>query len=240
MIKLKIITRSFIYITSILLLSAYTVKTTENQKISKGKNQIISDVSGIYEFQTSWLQSTANFKSDGTFEMNYTIGDKHETSGTWTIKKDILILKNDDNFPANKKWLIRNEKLYPILKSSKEYDMNFFYISKKQSTEKVNSSLLKNCKLKYFEIDDNSTYIIIKDNIHIEFPNGGKKYIKSKLEWINDFEYSATIIELTVIDSPFKIGDKLNMKFNKIEDETVYYTATFEGKTLTGKLKFIN
>lgn len=240
MIKLKIITRSFIYFTSVLLLSAYTVGITENQIIIKEKNQSISIVPGIYEFQTSWLQSTANFKSDGTFEMSYTLSDKHETSGTWTIKKDILILKNDDNFPANKKWLIRNEKLYPILKSSKEYDMNYFYILQKQSTEKVNYTLLKNCKLKYFEIDDNSTYIIIKDNIHIEFPNGGKNYIKSKLEWINDFEYNATIIELTASDSIFKIGDKLNVKFDKIDNETVYYTATFEGKILTGKFKIIN
>lgn len=130
MIKLKII-RPFLYIITVLLLSAYTTEITDNQIFSKEKKQNNSTVSGVYEFQTSWLQSTANFKPDGTFEMSYTIGDKHETTGTWIIKKDILILKNDDNFPANKKWLIRNEKLYPILKSSKEYDMDFFYISKK-------------------------------------------------------------------------------------------------------------
>ncbi|WP_316632999.1 hypothetical protein [uncultured Flavobacterium sp.] len=132
MIKLKIIARSFLYIITVLLLSAYTVEITKNQIISKEKRQNDSTVSGVYEFQTSWLQSTANFKADGTFEMSYTIGNKRETSGTWIIKKDILILKNNDNFPANKKWLIRNEKLYPILKSSKEYDMDYFYISKKE------------------------------------------------------------------------------------------------------------
>lgn len=131
MIQLKIIARSFLCIIAVLLLSAYTVEITKDQIISKEKEQDNSTVSGVYEFQTSWLQSTANFKSDGTFEMSYTMGSKHETSGTWVIKKDILILKNDDSFPANKKWLIRGEKLYPI-KSSKEYDMEFFYISKKE------------------------------------------------------------------------------------------------------------
>ncbi|TPG45356.1 hypothetical protein [Flavobacterium pectinovorum] len=240
MIKLKIITRLFIYFTSVLLLSAYIVGITDNQIIIKEKKQSTSIVSGIYEFQTSWLQSTANFKSDGTFEMSYTLSDKHETSGTWTIKKDILILKNDDNFPANKKWLIKDEKLYPILKSSKEYDMDYCYILQKQPTEKVNYSSLKNCKLKYSDIDDNSTYIIIKDNIHTEFPNGGKNYIKSKLEWINDFEYNATVIELTASDLSFKVGDKINVKFDKIDNETLYYTASFDGNIVTGKFKIIN
>jgi len=240
MTKLKIITRSFIYFTSVLLLSAYTVGIKENQTIIKEKKQSISIVPGIYEFQTSWLQSTANFKSDGTFEMSYTLSDKHETSGTWTIKKDILILKNDDNFPANKKWLIRDEKLYPILKSSKEYNMDYYYILQKQPTEKVNYFSLKNCKLKYSDIDDNSTYIIIKDNIHTEFPDGGKNYIKSKLEWINDFEYNATVIELTASDLAFKVGDKINVKFDKIDNKTLYYTASFEGNIVTGKFKIIN
>lgn len=240
MIKLKIITRSFIYLTSVLLLSAYTVGITENQIIIKENKQSIAFVPGIYEFQMSWLQSAANFKSDGTFEMSYTLSDKHETSGTWTIKKDILILKNDDNFPANKKWLIRDEKLYPILKSSKEYNMDYYYILQKQPTEKVIYSSLKNCKLKYSDSDDNSTYIIIKDNIHTEFPDGGKNYIKSKLEWINDFEYNATVIELTASDLSFKVGDKINVKFDKFDNETVYYTASFEGSIVTGKFKIIN
>lgn len=240
MIKLKIITRLFIYISSVLILSAYTVDITENQMISKQKKHSVSDVSGIYEFETSWLQSTVNFKSDGTFEMSYIIGEKHTTFGTWTIKKDILILKNDDNFPANKNWLIRNEKLYPILKSSKEYDMNFFYVAKKQSTEKVNCSLLKNCKLIYSEADDDSTYIIIKDNIFTEYPNGGKNYIKSNLEWVNECEYNAIVTELTTNDLNFKLGDKINVKIDKIANEIVYYTATFEGETIKGKFKIIN
>jgi len=173
MIKLKIITRSLICLTSVLVLSAYTSGLTQKHITTETK-QSVSLVPGIYEFQTSWLQSTATFKSDGTFDMSYTLKGKHETYGTWTIKNEILILKNDDPFPANKKWLIRDQKLYPILKSSKEYDMDYCYILQKQPGEKVNYSLLKNCKLKYSDSDDNSTYIIIKDNILTEFPDGGK------------------------------------------------------------------
>lgn len=113
-------------------------------------------------------------------------------------------------------------------------------LSYSQTTEKINCSILKNCKLKYFEIDDNLTYILIKDNKHIEFPNNGKNYIKSNLEWVNECEYNATIIEITVIDSQFKIGDKLNVKFDKIDNGIVYYTANFMGDKLTGKFKIIN
>ena len=126
------ITRPLIYMTAVLFLSAYTVEMKENQSISKGEKQSNSTVSGIYEFQTSFLYSIANFKSDGTFEMSYQLGgDKQETSGTWTIEEDRLILKNEGNFPANKKWLIGNEKLYPIVKSGKKYDMDLFYVLKK-------------------------------------------------------------------------------------------------------------
>jgi len=64
--------------------------------------------------------------------MSYTISSKQETSGTWMINGDILTLENDGNFPKNKKWLIGGEKLYPILKSPGEYDIDFFYISKKE------------------------------------------------------------------------------------------------------------
>ncbi|SHF77286.1 MULTISPECIES: hypothetical protein [Flavobacterium] len=233
MIKLKSIARLFTCITSVLVLSAYTV--TENPIITKQKKQSVSEVSGIYEFQTSWLQSTANFKPDGTFEMSYSIGEKHTTSGTWTIKKDILILKNDDNFPANKKWLIRNDKLYPILKSAKEYDMNFFYTAKKQTVEKANCAVLKNCRLRYSEANDDSTYITIKDNVFMEFPNADKEYIKSNLEWVNECEYNATVTELTASGLNFKTGDKINVKIDKIDNDMIYYTASFEGQTVTGK-----
>ncbi len=132
MIKSKIISRFFFFVIAVVLLSAFTTKVTKTSIISKENIQSESNVSGVYEFQTSFLQSTANFKADGTFEMSYSLGGEHVTSGTWTIKKDILILKNKDAFPANKKWLIKDDKLYPILKSSKEYDMAYFYISKKE------------------------------------------------------------------------------------------------------------
>nr|WP_294937859.1 hypothetical protein [uncultured Flavobacterium sp.] len=113
-------------------------------------------------------------------------------------------------------------------------------VSFSQSAEKTNCSILKNCKLKYFEIDDNSTYIILKGNTHFEYPGGGKDYIKSNLEWVTDCEYNATIIELTIEGAPFKIGDKLNVKFDKIDNGIVYYTANFKGDTFTGKFKIVN
>lgn len=133
MIKLKFKINSIFNIILLLLtLSACAVQKEEIQVIPQEKTQIKSTVLGHYELKTSWLQSTVDFQPDGTFQMNYTLSDKQETSGTWTINGDILILKNDGVFPKNKKWLIRNEKLYPILKSTDEYDMDIFYISKKE------------------------------------------------------------------------------------------------------------
>ena len=108
-----------------------------------------------------------------------------------------------------------------------------------QTGEKINCTALKNCKLQYFELDDTATYIIIKGNKFIEFIDGGKNYIKSNLEWINECEYKATITEITVPNTPYKIGDFLTVKIDKISNKIVYYTATFEGFSFPGKFKII-
>ena len=112
-------------------------------------------------------------------------------------------------------------------------------ISFSQSKVKTDCSVLKNCKLKYTETNDNSTYIVIKNNKLVEYPRGGKSYIMSNLKWINECEYNATVIKITETKTIFKVGDVLNVKFNKIENGYAYYTANFKGKTLTGKFKII-
>ncbi len=110
-----------------------------------------------------------------------------------------------------------------------------YSFSQKQSS--TDCTVLKNCKLRYFDIDDATAYVTIKGNRHTEFINGGKNFIKSNLDWINDCEYIATIIEINVDHSPFVIGDKMNVKFDKIENGIVYYTANFNGDKMTGKFK---
>ena len=72
------------------------------------------------------------------------------------------------------------------------------------------------------DIDDSTGEIIIDGNNHIEFFENRKYFIKSKLDWINDCEYNATMTEITLPDFPFKAGEKMNVKIEKIEDGKVY------------------
>ncbi len=65
-------------------------------------------------------------------------------------------------------------------------------------------------------------YVIINDSIHTEYVKGGKYYIKSKLEWISDCEYNATVIEFTWREFKRPLGEVLNCKIKKVLNDTLY------------------
>lgn len=61
--------------------------------------------------------------------------------------------------------------------------------------DRSHCKILKDIKLKYTQTDDQSSYIIIKNNDHIEYHRNGKYFIKSKLVWISDCEYNMTMTD---------------------------------------------
>ncbi|WP_313806054.1 hypothetical protein [Flavobacterium sp.] len=91
--------------------------------------------------------------------------------------------------------------------------------------EKVDCRVLKDCKLRYIDIDDPNAYILIKGNKITEYLDGGRYYIKSELTWLNDCEYTAKILEINIPEFPFEPGTLMNVKINKIENGMVYYTS---------------
>lgn len=110
-------------------------------------------------------------------------------------------------------------------------------ISIAQTSQKFDCKILKDIKLKYADNPDNTAYITIKGNKHIENLQGGKYFIKSDLEWLSDCEYNATMTEITLPDFPFKAGEIMNVKFEKIEDGFIYGTAAVRGNSFP--IKFI-
>jgi hypothetical protein len=99
-------------------------------------------------------------------------------------------------------------------------------------------NILKNCKLKYADIFPGNilTNILIKNDKHIEYSEDEKYFIKSNLVWVNECEYNATITEYNVVNYPFKIGDTMNVKFDKFENDIVYYIAVYKEKEIKGKM----
>lgn len=112
-------------------------------------------------------------------------------------------------------------------------------ISMAQNNQNFDCKILKDIKLKYARKLDNTDYIVIKDNKHIENLEGGKYYIKSDLEWLSDCEYNATMTEITLPDFPFKVGEIMNVKFETKKDDFIYGTATVRNQTFPIKFLII-
>lgn len=64
--------------------------------------------------------------------------------------------------------------------------------------------------------------VVINDSIHMEYIDGGKYFVKSKLEWISDCEYTATVIDFNWPEFSFGIGEKMTTKITKIKKNTVF------------------
>lgn len=95
--------------------------------------------------------------------------------------------------------------------------------------------ILKNGKFKYIGGEDTTAYVVIHNHSHIEYYNMEKYYIKSKLDWVNDCEYNMTMTKITLPEFPYHPGDIMNVKVNRIANDTVYYTSTVNGSQWTGR-----
>ncbi|WP_161625344.1 hypothetical protein [Flavobacterium suncheonense] len=114
-----------------------------------------------------------------------------------------------------------------------------FSFSSFGQSKKIDCKVLKDCRLRYMDIDDPNSYIVIKGDKITEYLNNGKYYIKSELKWINDCEYQAKIIEINVPEFPFGPGTSMNVQINKIENGLVYYTSIISGEKIDGVFEIV-
>lgn len=56
------------------------------------------------------------------------------------------------------------------------------------------------------------------------------------MNWVNDCEYNMTMTEITILNFPYKVGDIMNVKINKVEGNDIYYTSTVQEKSWEGQL----
>ena len=113
-------------------------------------------------------------------------------------------------------------------------------ISFAQSNKDIDCKILKNIKLKYVNNPDSTAYVVIKNKKHIEYLENGKYFIKSDLDWISECEYNAQMTEITLPNFPFKAGEIMNVKFEKIENGFVFGTAKVRGNSVPVKFLIIN
>jgi len=62
--------------------------------------------------------------------------------------------------------------------------------------------------------------IVFSGDYSIEYLDGGKYYVKSKIEYINDCEYTSTVVEVTKPNFHIKIGDTFRTRILETSTET--------------------
>lgn len=112
-------------------------------------------------------------------------------------------------------------------------------ISVAQNNIEIDCKILKDIKMKYVGITDKTAYVVIKDKKHVEHLRSEKYFIKSDLDWISECEYNAKMTEITLPDFPFKAGEVMNVKFEKIENGFVFGTGTVRSNSFPVKFEII-
>lgn len=87
-----------------------------------------------------------------------------------------------------------------------------------------------------YQSDDGKVKVLFNGKKHVEYHNQGKYFIKSSIKWVNDCEYNTILKEVTLPDFPFKKGTIMNVKIDKVDGETVFYTSMINGIPFEGKL----
>src|ERR1700754_2918267 len=101
----------------------------------------------------------------------------------------------------------------------------FGYFASAQSDQSPDCSILKRGTFKYVGLEDTTAYFTINKQNHVEYHEGGKYQIKSKLKWITPCQYKMEMLSNTIPDFPFKPGDVMVVTINKIEGNIIYYTS---------------
>ena len=121
------------------------------------------------------------------------------------------------------------------MNSSNGFEGNMINIDTDYS---INPLLSKNKYTYRYKGDD--VLVVFSGNVHIEYFNNKKHFIKSNVNWVSVDECFMTIKESNLPNFPFKVGTKLRMKILKIKRGYIYYESTLGGRSWTGKMKKVD
>jgi hypothetical protein len=91
--------------------------------------------------------------------------------------------------------------------------------------------------------EGNYTYLYKGKEVSVEIKDGyfkekheNNEFIKAKIKWISENEYSLTITDIKKQNLPFKRGTLLKTKITKVKNNEYYYESDLNGLIWTGKL----
>jgi hypothetical protein len=100
-----------------------------------------------------------------------------------------------------------------------------------QAKDQMDCSLLHNGTFLYGDTS-NPTKVVIEGTNHTEYH--GKYIIKSEIKWVNDCEFNMTMTKVTIPNFPYRPGDVMNVKVDKVEGKMIYYTSTVKENNWKG------
>ena len=69
----------------------------------------------------------------------------------------------------------------------------------------------------------------IKDGYYYEYMHNNQ-FLKAKIDWVSEFKYKLTIVQVETDQYPFEKGDSLISEITKIEGDEYHYKSFFKGK----------
>lgn len=126
--------------------------------------------------------------------------------------------------------LPENKFMHTILKSSVFLVMTLLFAFSSPLASKKSCSILHSGTFTY-KADGDVVKIKVEGENHTEYHQGGKYVIESSLDWVSDCEYNATLKNTTLPNFPFKPGEVMNVKIDKVKGKNIYITAKIRGKS---------
>jgi hypothetical protein len=115
----------------------------------------------------------------------------------------------------------------------------FIGLSLSVTAQTPDCSTIKNGTFMYNDIVS-SSIVVIKKKWHYEYSADKKTMMKSKLEWLNDCEYKATLIKNTRPDMQHvPIGTVMRIRITSVQGDVFNYTGIINGDTFMGSLRKI-
>ena len=78
--------------------------------------------------------------------------------------------------------------------------------------------------------------VVISGNQYVEYHDNVKYVVVAQIDWISDCEFTQTITRNSVPDSPYKVGDVITVRVDRVEGFQHYYTASVNGQNTEGIL----
>ncbi len=103
-----------------------------------------------------------------------------------------------------------------------------------RSDSDIDCNILHNGTFMYADEQNQPVKVIIKGKKHTEYHKNG--YIKSEITWLNDCEYTAKLVKITLPKFPYKRGTVMKVIIDDVSDNAIFCTGIINDQSFSTKL----